>query len=291
MRTLDPDEPLPQELLADFAERTGQAPDVRAPGAREVERLLLEEGGRAVAALVYRRPREPRDPALILFFHALTEEAGRRLLEKALPTLMRSADRIITTIPLAHPAWDLTQWGFDRLERLTMERDLASFSAPPPLLPDGYLAAALVPAHVPDLVLPARSANAGTIDNQLMPASREDVEQMLAAFASGEVAGVPVDRSGSLTMLFVGTPVGVILAQRPSRQTGFLKDIFVAPEHQGQGLGRALIVLALHAFKADGAARVEVETGPSLAAYHLLRRLGFKALAERPLYFWLRDTE
>ncbi|HBY95324.1 MAG TPA: hypothetical protein DEP84_15460, partial [Chloroflexi bacterium] len=177
---------------------------------------------------------------------------------------------------------------FDRLERLTMARDLAAFAAPAPLLPNGYLATPLVPAHVPDLVRPALSANAGTIDNQLLPVSPEDVERRLADFAAGTIEGPPVDRGASLTMLFTGTPIGAILVRRCSPSLGLLDDIFIAPEHQGRGLGHSLILLVLRTLRADGAERVEVETARHLGAYHLLRRLGFTAVAERPVYFWLR---
>lgn len=287
VRALHPGETIPEAILADYLAWMGERPALPPASAPGLVRLVLEADGDPVGVLVYQRPPDHPGVVQLLFYHALDQASGKALLDKGLPALMQSADRILARDLPADPAWDLSHWGFDRLDRLTMARDLGTFSAPSPLLPDGYLAMPLKPAHVPDLVLPALSANAGTIDNQLLPARREDVEHTLAAFAGGIAEGEPVDRAASLTMLFTGTPVGAILVRRPSSTTGFLDDIFVAPEHQGRSLGHALIVLALRALKADGAERVEVETARHLAAYHLLRRLGFTRVAERPIYFWL----
>lgn len=58
--------------------------------------------------------------------------------------------------------------------------------------------------------------------------------------------------------------------------SAFIKDLVVAPEFAGQGIGRALLLTALAAFEARGAASVDlkVEAG-NHRALGLYRALGF----------------
>lgn len=232
--------------------------------------------------------RTPRGDIWLEGLAARSEMAGQALLARALPALQQAAGRIVAWRWAREvAAWALDPWGFDRLERLTMARAFDE-SLPAPLLPDGYLATPFVVAHIPDLVGPALAANGGTVEAHLRALDGPAQEALLAALAAGSAVGPPLDRAASLTMTFTGTPIGAILVRRPSRAQALLGDIFLAPEHQGQGLGRALILLALRALAADGATRAEVETSRHLAGYHLLRRLGFAITGSHADFFWLR---
>lgn len=227
--------------------------------------------------------------ATIRFYHAVEPDADTRmqtLLEATLPQLQQRSSRIVSRFQPARDAWSLTNWGFDELERLEMVLDLAQFKERMPLLPDGYILRPLVPAHVSELIIPRISANAGTVEQQLNPVTRERAERILTGYAAGTITP-PVDEDATLTAVHSGTPIGAILVQRPSYDLGRLLDIFVAPEHQGQGIGRALLVAALRALKQGGALHAQVETRRQLPAYHLLRQLGFTEMNRYPVRFWL----
>lgn len=249
--------------------------------------LIAEHDG-VVAAIVTDEDVES-GTTTIRFYHAVGPNADSRmqnLLDTVLPRLQGRTSRIVSRFQPARDAWDLTNWNFDELERLEMALDVTQFSARTPLLPDGYILRPLVPAHIPDLIVPRISANAGTVEQQLYPVTRERAEQLLRGYAAGTITPA-VDRAATLTALHSGTPIGAILVQRPSSDVGRLVDIFVAPEHQGQGIGRALLIAALRALKQDDATQAQVETRRQLPAYHLLRQLGFAKTGRYPLRFWL----
>lgn len=250
--------------------------------------VLVTEDEDVVATVIADEDAET-STTTIRFYHAVEPDANTRmqmLLDAALPQFQQRASRIVSRFQPARDTWSLTNWGFDELERIEMELDLTRFTERMPLLPDGYMLRPLVPAHVPWLVMPRISANAGTVEQQLNPLTRERAEQLLTGYAAGTITPI-VDKDATLTAVHSGTPIGAILVLRPSDDVGRLFDIFVAPEHQGQGIGRALLVAALRALKQAGAARAQVETRRQLPAYHLLRQLGFTETNRYPVRFWL----
>lgn len=92
----------------------------------------------------------------------------------------------------------------------------------------------------------------------------------------------PLIESGELIVLFVGQgPEGFAqLRFRPSIYTGaldaYLEEFYVAPEHRGRGLGRALLEAAMERARERGAARIELNTGEmDVAARHLYESAGF----------------
>lgn len=290
VRPLTPDTVIAPLIDAYAADVTEPADDVitSVQQSEAAGYTLVAEGDAVVAAIIVDEDAET-GATTIHFYHAITPDADTRmqmLLDRVLPRLQERTSRIVSRFQPARDAWALTNWGFDELERLEMVLDLTRFTERMPLLPDGYILRPLVPAHVPELIIPRISANAGTVEQQLNPLTRERAEQILTGYAAGTVTPT-VDEDATLTAVHSGTPIGAILVQRPSDDLGRLIDIFVAPEHQGQGIGRALLIAALRALKEDGAAHAQVETRRQLPAYHLLRQLGFTEMNRYPVRFWL----
>lgn len=280
-------------VIADYAGTTGHddARDELVAAVRQglIGGYVLNEADAGTVAVLLSEEDPETAAVTVRFYHALAPDADarlNRLFDVVLPELQKIASRIVSWFQPARSDWVLTHRGFDELERLHMTLDLAQFRARVPLLPDGYIIRPLKPAHVPELVLPRISANAGTLEHQLFPTSRERAEHLLRGYAEGSVTPA-VDDAATLTVLHTGTPIGAILVQRPDETTGQLVDIFVAPEHQGQGIGRGLLISALRALKQGGATRANVETRRQLPAYHLLRQLGFVETHREPVRFWL----
>lgn len=64
---------------------------------------------------------------------------------------------------------------------------------------------------------------------------------------------------------------------RKRRKTGSIQNVGVIPEHRGFGLGRALLLQALHGFQNARMKRVSLEvTAENLPAVHLYQSLGFR---------------
>ena len=80
-----------------------------------------------------------------------------------------------------------------------------------------------------------------------------------------------------------GTAVGTVQGLGGTRGVGAIQNVGVVPECRGFGLGRALIVRALHGFAARGYRRVYLEvTADNAPALALYRDVGFRPV--RTLY-------
>lgn len=83
--------------------------------------------------------------------------------------------------------------------------------------------------------------------------------------------------------------VGVLLASRLSSTTGHICQVSVLPGAQGQGLGSALVVAALHAFRHQGLESASLSvTVENSAAYRLYTRLGFHLRKRFAAHAWVR---
>jgi ribosomal protein S18 acetylase RimI-like enzyme len=84
-------------------------------------------------------------------------------------------------------------------------------------------------------------------------------------------------------------PSAVLLASHLSRTNGHICQVSVAPEAQGRGLGTALMMSALGAFRDQGlqAASLSV-TVENHRAYDLYLRLGFDVRKEFAAHAWVR---
>lgn len=72
---------------------------------------------------------------------------------------------------------------------------------------------------------------------------------------------------------FAGTVQGVM----DHGSIGAIQNVGVVPEYRGQGLGRALVLQALHGFRESGLSRAYLEvTADNMSAVQLYRSLGFR---------------
>ncbi len=83
--------------------------------------------------------------------------------------------------------------------------------------------------------------------------------------------------------------LGVILASQLSKPNGHICQVSVAPEAQGRGLGRQLVVAGLQAMKARGLLSASLSvTVENHRAYDLYLRLGFELRKEFAAHAWAR---
>lgn len=87
-----------------------------------------------------------------------------------------------------------------------------------------------------------------------------------------------------------GQPVGVVWHERLPNGRGRVEPIGIAAGHQGQGIGRALLLAALHSLRRQGAAPVEIGLWrDNDVAMHLYKGLGFREVAN--WYYLARALE
>jgi ribosomal protein S18 acetylase RimI-like enzyme len=165
--------------------------------------------------------------------------------------------------------------------RFRMEIDLAEVRLPRPVLPRGYVwlpwSFALLDRHasvkfesfrteVDARVFPCLGDPAGcqrlmfeiTKQKTFLP----EATWMISRVADGQ------NSSGDC---------GTIQGLAQTRALGAVQNVGVAPEHRGLGLGRALVVKALHGFRRAYLRRVYLEvTADNEPAVELYRSLGFR---------------
>jgi GNAT superfamily N-acetyltransferase len=72
---------------------------------------------------------------------------------------------------------------------------------------------------------------------------------------------------------------GTIQGMANSQESGSVQNIGVIPTHRGLGIGRALMLKALHGFKSIGLQRVHLEaTAENPVAVELYRSIGFRLI-------------
>jgi len=76
-----------------------------------------------------------------------------------------------------------------------------------------------------------------------------------------------------------GEYVANIQGMRLSRETGAIQNVAVVPDFRRQGLGRALVLGALHAFRSIGVQQVSLDvTADNNPAMRLYERIGFRTV-------------
>lgn len=96
-------------------------------------------------------------------------------------------------------------------------------------------------------------------------------------------------RPGFLVAEATGEVVGYVVADtvpNHGRDLGHVKDIAVAPEHRGNGVGSTLLARALAALEASGVVSTKLEVRASNErAIELYRRFGFVRRRTIPRYY------
>lgn len=145
---------------------------------------------------------------------------------------------------------------------LRMRRDLSASIAPAPL-PDGVTLA------------PFDKATANACRNLLKRLYPEGLGDGGISF-EGFWSWLTTDPEYDPDLIFVAEADGEVAGFCHCWRSSFIKDVAVAPEFGGRGIGTALVTMALEAFKARGAASVDLKTDADNGkAQSLYRRLGF----------------
>lgn len=88
-----------------------------------------------------------------------------------------------------------------------------------------------------------------------------------------------------------GEPVGIYVLLERGPGVVELMNIAVAPEHQGQGIGRLLLDDAIAQSRLLGARRLELGTGSFGHQLTFYQRVGFRVVAVEPDYFLVHYPE
>ncbi len=167
--------------------------------------------------------------------------------------------------------------GFSCHWRKRMQLELDAWMAPL-RLPHGYR---LGPWNIRELDAAARvvfEANAGTLDARLYASffgtSPADCRQGLLAILAGRYG--PLAPQATLCAFAGQALAGINLVIRNDAELASIIEISVAPAHQRQGLGRALMIASQRVLKEERVARVELAvTVENTRALALYRSLGY----------------
>lgn len=174
------------------------------------------------------------------------------------------------------------------VRRYRMEFDLVESGLPQPVLPDGYRWVAWQPALIDRHAGVKYWSFHTEIDARVFPCLSDFVGcQRLMYEISRQRTFLP----GATWLIRYAPEVdcelagdcGTIQGLAQSDSLGAIQNVGVVAEHRGLGLGKALVLKALHGFRASGLKRVYLEvTGENVPAVELYRSLGF--LLVRTMY-------
>ena len=167
--------------------------------------------------------------------------------------------------------------------RYRMEIRVAGVPLPPPLLPDGYRFLRWRPDLVDRHASVKYESFHGELDSTIFPTlgDRHSCRRLMADIAA-QSAFVPeatwlVTRRSLPDDVFADC--GTIQGLAASATLGAIQNVGITPEARGLGLGRALVLRALHGFRAAGFRRVYLEvTAENSPAVELYRGVGFRVI-------------
>ena len=167
--------------------------------------------------------------------------------------------------------------------RYRMEARVAEIPLPAPVLPPGYGFVRWRPELVDRHDAVKYESFRGELDSTVFPClGDQSACRRLMADIAGQKAFVPqatwlVTRRSLPDDLFADC--GTIQGLAASSALGAIQNVGVTPDARGLGLGRALVVRALHGFRTAGMRRVYLEvTAQNTAAVELYRSVGFRVI-------------
>jgi ribosomal protein S18 acetylase RimI-like enzyme len=260
-------------------------------GTGRLEGWVTVEGGRAVGLVAFTL----RDTwGQIGLVHAPgRSELVRGLVAQALTDLRQREGLTSIVASGPHPEGSVREAflgeGFKEVERQEMSLDLASRPRSIPY-PQGYRLVSWHPRHRDAAAEVMWQANHGLPDALIYPALQtlEGCREL--------VTKVATDRWGrflagaSLVALDAGgTMVGLLLAAKIAPGTGCVLEVAVLPQHQGAGLGKALVALCLARCQAGGLSKLSLavsrNNAPAMGLYH---QLGFEEETRFSAFVWRR---
>ena len=171
--------------------------------------------------------------------------------------------------------------GTEFYRRFRMTIDLRSCKLPQPHLPSGYKWIPFREEFVSRHAIVKHESFRSEIDISIFPnlSSDSGCEQLMRAicqhqkFLESATWLITTERDDEYSSEDCATIQGLA----PSPVLGEIQNVGVAPEYRGLGLGRALVVKALHGFRESGLKRVQLEvTAHNKPAVELYRSIGFK---------------
>jgi GNAT superfamily N-acetyltransferase len=170
--------------------------------------------------------------------------------------------------------------GVTYYKRFRMEIDLRQVRVSEPQLPEGYDWVAWHPAILERHALAKFESFRSEVDSDVFPSlgdpagCRNLMSEIVqrATFVPGATWLITC-RIAAEQWEDCATIQGLVQIG----QWGAIQNVGVAPEHRGQGLGRALVLKSLAGFQLAGVQRVYLEvTACNLAAVQLYRSVGFR---------------
>lgn len=162
-----------------------------------------------------------------------------------------------------------------------MEIDLRDVELPRPTLPDGYSWQAWHPAIIDQHAFAKYESFRAEMDCQIFLAlrTRKGCRDLMESIVK-HTGFLP---QATWLIQFDGhdfrpaTPCGTIQGVAMSTTLGSIQNVGIIPEHRGFGLGRALVLKNLHAFRSCGLFRAYLDvSAENITAISLYRSIGFK---------------
>ncbi|MDB4733601.1 GNAT family N-acetyltransferase [Planctomicrobium sp.] len=167
------------------------------------------------------------------------------------------------------------------LKRFRMEIDLRNVELARPHLPDGYSWGAWHPAIIDQHAFAKHESFRTEMDCQIFVSLRtlKGCRDLMCSimkhsgFLPQATWLIQFDGDDFRPAMPCGTIQGVAM----STTLGAIQNVGVIPEHRGFGLGRALVLKNLHAYRSCGLVRVYLDvSAENQGAIALYRSLGFK---------------
>ncbi len=175
--------------------------------------------------------------------------------------------------------------------RQMMTRELFTWEPPAVRLPEGYRLTRWEDAHQAEIEALAAQIQADNIDAVVMPdAQPERMGAALRQIRAGAYPDAgPIIPEATLALLHgPGTVCGYI-AVVDMGMLAFVMDVAVHPDHRGRGLGRGLLLAAIHALRETGFGLLGLAVTAQNPAVRLYDSLGFQVVQSGETAVWWRD--
>jgi ribosomal protein S18 acetylase RimI-like enzyme len=184
-----------------------------------------------------------------------------------------------------------TRHGFRYFPRYFLELDLAAHPQQPPPPPGPHRIVAWTAGRLEGASRVILRSYADQTDAQICEdyTSAAGCAGYLRSLVENPGCGVFLPEASFTALEADDTPCGVVLASRISPSGAMIPQISVLPEHQGAGLGSALVHHSLERFKELGFRSVSLTVSKkNRRAFEWYQRLGFRVRKEFGAYVWQR---
>lgn len=278
----------------DVAGDLGMLLDGLAGGAKRG--LLLLDGDTPGGVAVWSYEDEARQYAAVDVLHLeLAEAAVAEALVTALwaallddPALCMFAARVRQPGALREA---LLRRGAAIFTRQMMTRPLRMAQPHAVQLPEGYTLARWEDAHQAQIEALAALIQQDSIDALIMPdAQPERMGEALRQIRAGTYPDAgPIIPEATLALLDGSGTVCGYIALVDMGMLAFVMDVAVHPDHRGRGLGRGLLLAAIHALRQTGFGLLGLAVTAGNPATRLYDSLGFEVVQSGETAVWWRD--